>query len=84
MKVEYLFAGGCSHCAVARDKLRRAAESVAGVHWSEVDIAREPARAVDLGVVATPALVIDGELAFGSAPSPAELRAAIEKRIGGG
>ena len=84
MKVEYFFAAGCSRCAAAREELRLAAESFPGVRWSEVDVAKEPARAVDVGVVATPALVIDGELAFGSAPSPAQLRAAIGKRVGGG
>ena len=80
VQVEYFFAGGCSHCAAARQELRDAAESVPEVRWTEVDIAKEPMRAVDLGIVVTPAVVIDGQLAFSESTTPEKLRSAIEAR----
>ncbi len=84
VQVEYFFAGGCAHCAKAREALREASEVSPNVLWREVDIAREPARAADLGIVTTPALAIDGELVFNVAPTPEALRAAITTRLKSG
>jgi glutaredoxin len=80
VNVEFFFAGGCSHCAEARGALREAAESVPNVEWQEVDIGKNPLRAVDAGVVNTPAVAIDGQLVFRTSPAPSELKAAIEAR----
>ena len=76
--VEFFYAGGCVHCANARGALRETAESAGSVRWEEVNIADNPSRAVDLGVIATPAIAIDGRIAFQTAPSAAQLKAAIE------
>lgn len=81
VNVEFFFSGGCSNCAEARGALRAAAESVPNVEWREVDIGKNPRRAVDAGVVSTPAVAIDGELVFRTSPAPTELRAAIEARL---
>lgn len=83
LRVELLFAGGCSRCAEARDALRQAAQSTPGVEWKEIDIAKEPNRAVDLGVVSTPAVAIGGELVFKTLPSASELRDAVRARAKG-
>jgi thioredoxin 1 len=77
--VELLFAGGCSKCAQARDALRGEAESL-GARWEEIDVAKNPNRAVDLGVVSTPAVAIDGNLVFKNLPGLLELRKAIRAR----
>lgn len=79
VRVEFFFAGGCSKCAEAREALREAARSPR-VEWREVDIAKDPKRAVDVGVVSTPAVAIDGELIFKTMPTAAELRNAIRTR----
>lgn len=78
VSVEFFFAGGCENCAKAREALRKAAESTAGVVWKEIDIGRSPHQAVDMGVLSTPAIAIDGRLVFKSAPSPAELKSALQ------
>ena len=82
VSVEFFFAGGCSKCAEARHALRQAAESTPGVQWKEIDIAKEPNRAVDVGVMSTPAVAIDGKLVFNAAPSALEFRDAIAARLG--
>jgi len=84
VKVEFFFAGGCSHCAQAREALREVAQFSPHVEWQEVDVGKNPLRAVDVGVAGTPAVAIDGELVFKSAPAPADLRSAIEARLGKG
>lgn len=81
VKVDFFFAGGCDRCAEARDALRETAQSSGEVRWQEIDIAKEPNRAVDAGIVSTPAVAIDGQLAFRRMPSAIELRKAIRARI---
>lgn len=83
VSVELLYSKGCSKCAEAREELRSAAQSAGPVDWKEVDVAQHPNRAVELGVVSTPALAINGELVFPSMPSPSELRKAIRTTLGG-
>lgn len=82
--VELFFAQGCSKCAETRDALRAAAQSTGAVEWTETDIAKNPSRAVDFGVVSTPAVAIGGKLRFASMPTPADLRKAIESAAGSG
>lgn len=77
IRVELFFAAGCSKCAEARDGLRAAAESAAPVEWTEIDIAKNPNRAVAVGVVSTPAVAIDGRLVFASMPTGEDLKKAI-------
>ncbi len=81
MRIEFLYAGGCDNCAKARDELREAAQSTAQVHWEEVDIAKQPHRAADLGVVSTPAVAIGGKLVFKSLPTVSALRKAIAASV---
>lgn len=80
IRVEFFFAGGCDKCVAAREALRDAVEATSAADWKEVDIGKEPSRAVELGVLSTPALAIDGELAFKSMPSAAQLKKAITAR----
>ena len=81
-RVELFFTAGCEKCAEARDSLREAAQAASGVvDWKEVDIAQDPNRAVDVGVIATPAIAIDGELVFSRMPTASELARAIERHI---
>ena len=82
LSVELFYAGGCSKCAEARDALREAARS-AGADWHEIDIGKQPNRAVDVGIVSTPAIVIGGDLVFSMLPTSAELRKAIRSKLRG-
>lgn len=82
ISVEFFFAGGCSKCAAARDVLRDAARSTPKVDWKEVDVGKNPNRAVDVGVVSTPAVAIDDELVFKTMPTASELRDAIQAKAG--
>lgn len=82
VSVEFFFAGGCEKCVEAREDLRKAAEATSLAEWTEIDIGNNPNRAVDAGVLTTPAVAINGELVFTSAPTPLALRSAIEARAG--
>ena len=81
MKIELFHAPGCSRCAAAREDLKAAAQAaVTELEWRDVNVLDEINYAVDRGVLSLPAIVIDGELAFSSLPTPQQLRAALNRR----
>ena len=53
--------GGCSHCAKLRDNTLEAAERL-GIPSSEIEIVTDLARIMRMGIMTTPALIVDGRL----------------------
>lgn len=83
MKVEMFFTQGCTECAAAREGLKDIAEkTVSGIQWRDVSVLDELDYAVELGVLTLPSIVIDGELAFSSLPTPRQLRDALIRQEG--
>lgn len=84
MKVELFHTTGCKSCADSREALRSVAEqAVPGIVWRDVDVTKELDYAVEVGVLGLPALAVDGELAFSSMPTPAQLVAELQRRASG-
>lgn len=81
MKIELFQVPGCARCDCAKAELQTIA-AAQGVEWCEVNALDELDRAVDLGVLTLPALVIDGELTFAALPTPAALRQELQRRAG--
>jgi len=83
IQVEVFSAPGCSKCGHAKTVLRKLADDIGGerIHWREVDILEEMDYAVELGVLSTPAIAIDGRLAFTGLPSEKKLRAVLLKHL---
>lgn len=83
MKVEVLYAPGCSKCLRELPMLRAAAASVvAELEWQEIDIAQAIDYAVELGVMKPPAVAINGKLAFIALPSADALANAMRQHLG--
>lgn len=81
MKIELFHTPGCSRCGAAREGLKAAATAaVPGVEWREVNVLDEMDYAVERGVLSLPAVVVDGDLLFGTLPTPQQLRAALLRR----
>ena len=53
--------GNCSHCARLKDNVLSAARQLA-LPESDIEIVTDLARIVKLGVITTPALIVDGKL----------------------
>jgi thioredoxin 1 len=83
IQVEVFSAPGCSKCSHAKEVLRKLVNELGDntVAWREVNILEELDYAVDLGVLSTPAIAIDGKLVFSTLPTPNKLRAELESRI---
>jgi thioredoxin 1 len=74
---------GCGKCGRAKEALLKLALELGEgvVQWREVNILEELDHAVALGVVAAPAIAIDGELVSTRLPSARRLRQALQGRL---
>ncbi len=83
IKVEIFSSPGCGKCGHAKEVLRKLADELGGsnIHWREVNILDELDYAVDVGVLSTPSIAIDGDLVFRSLPSAKKLRTELENRL---
>jgi len=79
ISIEIVNAPGCSKCARAKEVIRNHIENMKGIDIKEINIAENPDIAVKYGIMSTPALIINGKLAFTSAPSEGELKKYIKK-----
>ncbi|HEC26844.1 MAG TPA: glutaredoxin, partial [Gammaproteobacteria bacterium] len=75
IKVEVFSSPGCSKCGKAKYVLEDIAKEIGGnrIDWHEVNILDEIDYAVQLGVLSTPSIAIDGVLIFTSLPSEKRL-----------
>jgi thioredoxin 1 len=53
------------------------------IRWREVNVLEELDHAVEVGVLTTPAIAIDGVLVFAGLPRAAQLRGELERRLEG-
>jgi len=83
IKVEVFSSPGCGKCTQAKMVLKAIAEEIGQdkITWRDVNILEEMDYAVELGVMSSPAIAIDGKLIFSSLPSAAKLRAALDKQL---
>lgn len=56
---------------------------VADLEWRDINVLDDVDHAVDLGVLTLPSIVIDGEIAFTSMPTVAQLRKVLIERSRG-
>ena len=81
MKIEMFYTPGCSACVAQHDELRAAAQAVVkDLKWRDINVLDNVDRAVDLGVLTLPSIIIDGEVVFTSMPTVAQLRKALIER----
>ncbi len=83
IKVEVFSSPGCSKCGKAKYVLEDIAKEIGGnrIDWHEVNILDEIDYAVQLGVLSTPSIAIDGVLIFTSLPSEKRLHGELLKRL---
>lgn len=83
LRVEVFSAPGCASCARAKDELKRMVAELGNerIEWREVSVPEELDYAVELGVLSTPAIAVNGRLVFSTLPSAKKLRAALEAEM---
>ncbi|NOY66682.1 MAG: glutaredoxin [Gammaproteobacteria bacterium] len=86
IKLEVFASPGCSKCGHAKHVLRKLVEELGNdkIQWREVNVLDEIDHAVELGVLSTPSIAINGKLVYTSLPSASKLRAELERRLSSG
>jgi len=81
-KIEVFTAPGCGKCGKAKDELQSIINQLGSddFEWREVNILKEIDYAVELGVLTTPSIAINGNLIFTSLPSSKQLLQALKKQ----
>lgn len=75
MKIEVLGSSGCSTCEKLKNDVESTVEDLGKEDEVEVTKVEDPAKFASYGVMSTPALVVDGEVAYkGTVPSDQEIR----------
>jgi glutaredoxin len=85
IKVEIFSVPGCSKCAVAKEALKSVAKDLGQdrIAWRELDLIAEMDYAVELGVMSSGGIAIDGKLVFPRLPSAEKLREELIRRVKG-
>ena len=85
LQIELFSAPNCSRCGKAQVVLQRIARSwpEGTLRWRVVDVVAELDHAVAMGVLATPAIAIDGTLVFTALPGEGPLKETLRRRIEG-
>ena len=83
LKIEVFSSPGCAKCGHAKDVLKKVAKEVGGdrIEWREVSVLDEMDYAVKLGVLSTPAIIVNGELLWTSLPSEKKLRQTLARML---
>jgi len=83
VKIELIASTGCTKCKDAGKELKTVASDLVreGLVWREVNVLDEFNYAVELGVMALPAMAINGKLAFTTLPTADQLRAELAKYV---
>ncbi len=80
--IEIFSAPNCPRCASAAVLLHSIVQEHGDLcQWRRVDVVEEIEYAVELGVLATPSIAIDGKLVFTSIPTENALRMAIDGHV---
>lgn len=81
LEIEVITAPGCMKCGRTKELLGEVLKDYGGVILKEVSVVDIPERIVELSIMTTPAVIMNGKLEFRSKPKEEELRNKIEEYL---
>jgi len=81
--IELFSATACNRCTKVKNRIQTIVNDLGkkSILYRELDVLEELDYAVSLGILTTPAIVINGELVFSGMPSIKRLRDEIKQRL---
>ncbi|MBL4744466.1 MAG: thioredoxin family protein [Cycloclasticus sp.] len=79
--VELFTNPNCPHCGQIRTALKQLVDSLQGIDLREINIIEEIDYAVELGVLSSPSIAINGRLTFTRAPTLSTIKHALNKAL---
>ncbi len=83
LKIEVFTAPGCGKCGKAKTRLKKVVEqlNLDGIEWREVNILDELDYTVELGILTTPAIAMNGKLVFSGLPSAKAMLKTVSEHL---
>jgi len=83
IKIDLITSTACPACITIKERLKTVIEELdqTRINFREIDVLDNLDYAVELGVLSTPAIVINGKLAFSSVPSLKRLRDILQRYL---
>ena len=82
VKLEVFTSPSCPYCPMAKEVAEEARGKFGdSIEIEYVDITKDRDRAIEYGLMAVPAIAIDGEIKFVGAPSLEDLEASIKEEL---
>jgi len=83
LKIELITGTTCPACVTMKARLKAVIDEIdpTRISYQEIDILEDLDYAVKLGVLSTPAITINGRLAFSSPPSLKRLRHELQQQL---
>lgn len=81
LEIEVITASGCTKCGHTKELVAKVIQDYDGVELKEVSVVEIPERIVELGIMATPSIIMNGKLEFKSHPREEELRKKIDEYL---
>ena len=79
IRIEILTTAGCSKCIKAKETIKKVLDEFGDrVEYQEINVAEQPERLIQFGVISTPSVIINDELTFEGPPKESDLRAKIK------
>lgn len=82
IELKILTTPGCAHCRQAKEVLAKVKADYPQLVVEEIDITQQPEAVGRYGVFVSPAVIINGEVAFAGAVREQELRAKLDALSG--
>ena len=79
VKVDVITAPGCSKCVKAKETITKVLKGQKNVEYREISLMDNPEIAGKYGIMSTPAIIINGKLAFEGNPGEEKLRKKLQE-----
>ncbi|MBP2143212.1 small redox-active disulfide protein 1 [Methanococcus voltae] len=81
VKVEVFSSPSCPHCPAAKRVVEQVVKEMDNIEVLHVNVMEHPEKAIELGIMAVPAIAIDGDVVFVGAPSLEDFKAKLLEKI---
>ncbi|MCS3900710.1 MJ0307 family thioredoxin [Methanococcus voltae] len=81
VKVEVFSSPSCPHCPAAKRVVEQVVKEMSDIEVIHINVMEHPEKAIELGIMAVPAIAIDGDVVFVGAPAEEDFKNKLLEKI---